>query len=284
MSNKEFHNLAEAQLNLNSPTPSYWGNLGLWRKNTPAAEQDYAQACSALAHLVAQQAQLQPDDVLVDIGFGCGDQLLLWLQHYRVEQLYGLNISRSQTQLSQQRLIGAGYAQPAPQISIGSHADMLPWAAHSLSASPTKIIALDCAYHCSSRQQFLADSYTQLAPQGQLVLCDLILDDKALGPKQKLILKTLCRLCNIPYGNLLVRADYLHGCKQLGFELQNCEDITEQVFLPFGQWLLAYRQQHASKGLRWGKYRGTAWFLRWAVQQQALRYVVISLSKAQGDK
>ena len=302
MSNKEFHNLAEAQLNLNSTETSYWGNLGLWRADVPPAQQDYAEACTAMAQLLAEYAQLNSNDVVLDIGFGCGDQLLLWLQRYGVEQLYGLNISTSQTQLSQQRLISAGYTQQAQQLFTASCADMaamdggyagnagavtsaLKWASSRLSASPTKILALDCAYHFADRQQFLADSYSLLAPQGQLVLCDLLLDESAISLRQNLALKALCRLCKIPYANLLKQAEYLDRCKTLGFEVQNFDDRSEQVFLPFGQWLQAYQQQHRDKKLSWGKYSGTAWFLRWAKRQEVLRYVVINLSKPkpQGD-
>lgn len=282
MSHKEFHNLAEAQLNLNSTEKTYWGNLGLWSKDTPAAGQDYAQACTNMATLLADCAQLNPEDVLLDIGFGCGDQLLLWLQHYGLEQLYGLNLSHSQTQLSQQRLRQASFTQQAEQCVQGSNAELLKWSSRSLSASPTKIIALDCAYHFEDRQQFLIDSYALLAPKGKLVLCDLLLDDHALSLKQRLVLKTLCQLCNIPYKNLLKQANYLARCEDIGFEVIDYIDLTDRVFLPFGEWLKAYRQQHAEKQLRWGKYTGTAWFLRWAKQQGILRYVVINLSKPQG--
>lgn len=277
---KEFHDLAETQLNLNSATPSYWGNLGLWRSDIPPAQQDYAEACSAMAQRLAQYAQLNSQDTLLDIGFGCGDQLLLWLQDYRVKQLYGLNISRSQTQLSQQRLIDAGYPQHAQQLFVGCCADMLSMnGTYAGSAVPTKIIALDCAYHFPNRQQFLADSYTLLAPNGRLVLSDLLLDQHTISLRHTLVLKTLCRLCNIPYANLLTRAVYLDRCTELGFHVEPIEDISAQVFLPFGQWLSAYQQQHRNKPLNWTKYKATAWFLRWARQHHILRYVVINLSK-----
>ncbi len=279
MAGKEFYDLAEAQLNLSSHSKSYWGNLGLWRADTPAAQQDYAQACTRLAKLVGDLAQLNPQDQVIDIGFGCGDQLLLWLQDYAVEQLYGLNISSSQTQLSQQRLAEAGFCQQAQQCRQGSYADMLKWASSTLSAPPSKIIALDCAYHFRDRQQFLAHSHTLLAPQGQTVLCDLLLGSNTLSLKNRLVLKTLCRVCNIPYKNLLKKVHYMARCEALGFEVVDFIDITEHVFLPFGEWLYTYRHAHCDKGLHWGKYTGTAWFLRWAKQQGILRYVVVNLRK-----
>lgn len=279
MSRDEFHNLAEVQLNLNSAVKTYWGNLGLWSADSDPAKQDYAEACSRMAQLLGDSAQLNHQDIVIDVGFGCGDQLLLWLQQYGVEQLYGLNISRSQTQLSQQRLATAGYAQQAEQLSLGSNVELLEWASASLFASPTKMIALDCAYHFTDRLQFLADSYQLLAPQGQLMLCDLLLDDRGTSLTNKLVLKVLCRLCKIPYTNLLKHSDYLAKCRALGFEVEKFDDITEQVFLPFGQWLQAYKLQHADKSIAWSKYTGTAWFLRWAKQHGVLRYAVISLSK-----
>jgi hypothetical protein len=67
-------------------TKPLWLNLGYWR-----TARTYVDAARAMAELVADAAELGPDDDLLDVGFGFAEQDLFWVDRYRVKHIVGLN-------------------------------------------------------------------------------------------------------------------------------------------------------------------------------------------------
>ena len=77
-------NLDERLLNLmDGPSDTYWGNLGYWEK-----ARTYPQAASALAMRLAEKARLRDAKTIVDIGFGCGDQIHCGWRHSGLNLLW----------------------------------------------------------------------------------------------------------------------------------------------------------------------------------------------------
>lgn len=268
----EFHDLSEQYLNSDT---QYWGNLGLWQHS-----HDYSSACCALANELATATQLDEHTKLFDAGFGCGDQLLLWLSKYQVKSVVGVNYSHSQTQLAKKRLTDAGYDHVAQQIHYGSVNEM------TLARDKVdRVIALDCAYHFPSRKQFFELSASLLGPGGRIGLTDILLADKKLSLLESLLLKTMLLLSRIPRDNIVSLTDYEAQLVTAGFKGIQIKDITEHVFVPFAQWLSLYKQQcleeKAEKQplLFWLKYDVTAKFLTWAYRKNILRYVIASADK-----
>ncbi|MGK0249695.1 MAG: cyclopropane fatty-acyl-phospholipid synthase-like methyltransferase, partial [Oleispira sp.] len=112
----EFYDLSERILNTGD---LYWGNLGYWQRGS-----DYSMACANLARSLAEAVDLDQNSGVFDAGFGCGDQLLLWMREYQVEFLCGINYSVSQTELAQQRLQQAGFKEAADNIHQGNVAEL----------------------------------------------------------------------------------------------------------------------------------------------------------------
>jgi len=276
----EFHDLSEKILNSGS---SYWGNLGYWQSPS-----DYSSACSALADELAQAVELGPSSHVFDAGFGCGDQLLLWLQKYKVNSIQGLNYSESQTSLAQQRLNDQGFATAAKHIRYGSVTDMCreeflrPSDSQSTEEVNT-VLALDCAYHFPSRADFLRSSYKLLNDSGRIGLTDILLSDSPSTVWQRFILRTMLFLSNIPAKNIVTLNTYKDELLTTGFDNVIIRDISAQVFTPFSDWLKVFKQsegQERSKSkLIWLKYDVTAKFLKWADRNDLLRYAVISAKK-----
>ena len=123
----EFHDLAELGLNRDGES---WGNLGYWKTAT-----DYSEACRALALLL-------------------GDQLLLWMEHFRVARIYGANLSQSQTAYAKNLLTRNRHAEMAAAIVQGDINNPDVWSATLERAHPSHVVALDCAYHFGSRFTF----------------------------------------------------------------------------------------------------------------------------------
>jgi cyclopropane fatty-acyl-phospholipid synthase-like methyltransferase len=266
----EFHNLAERLLNHESEGRTVWGNLGHWR-----TAHSYPEACAALADQLAERMRLNPDDRLVDLGFGCGDQLLHWHHQYGVQWMAGLNLSQSQTQLARSRLEAAGLS--TGRLCAGSAATLSAWAAATRITAVSAVVALDCAYHFENRAQTLCDAAALLRPGGRLGVSDLILARPPRGAVEHSALWMMCRLSRIPAHNLLIEDGYRAQWHAAGLEITDWKDLTPHVFRPFGDWLHRYRAAMPparSAGARWGKYTATARFLAWADRRRLLRYIV----------
>ncbi|MCH2040517.1 MAG: class I SAM-dependent methyltransferase [Saccharospirillaceae bacterium] len=291
MARQEFHNLAEQYLN---PPGRYWGNLGLWSRSTDdpvnllsdsadmlhGEPQQYADACCALATTLAQQSKLNAQSRVLDIGFGCGDQLLFWLQHYRIESLHGFNKSHSQTKLAQQRLRKQGYDCAANQCCYGDIAELseLQWRQLG-SQCIDRVMALDCIYHFSHRQSFLQRSQQLLISGGCLGFTDLVLlkPFSAMTLKQRLLLRLMLAASRIPQHNLKTLEQQQQSLQSAGFQQIRYHDLSQNVMLGFANWLTAFKSRYQSRHGRffWFKYQVTASFLTWAWEQRLLGYGVL---------
>lgn len=275
----EFHDLADAaSLNHESDggAPTHWGNLGHW----PRPGMRYAQACADLADRTVAGLSLRPDTTLIDVGFGCGDQVLRWIGTYGVREVHGLNLSYSQTALARESLVAAGHAATAERLEQGSATDLYAWWTRRAGAGVKAgaVVALDCAYHFApARRVFLRQAASVLRGGGQLAMSDVVLARPDLSLRQRAVLAGMARLSRIPADNLLTAQAYRLQVARAGFEIERFEDLTAGVFTPFGEWLERYRAAlHPAirRGIGWTKYRATAAFLRWAEAERVLRYVV----------
>ncbi|WP_417618143.1 SAM-dependent methyltransferase [Parasphingorhabdus sp.] len=275
----EFHDLAELALNREGQC---WGNLGYWQSAT-----GYSDACRALARLLGEQAKLDRQSVVFDAGFGCGDQLLLWLDHFRVAQVRGANLSRSQTSYAKARLANAGFPAAAHAIMQGDINDPEVWAAAPNADRPSHVLALDCAYHFPSRVEFFALTRQHLAPLGRLALTDFILSDH--HQTHSLAHRLLCWMLDrshIARANMVDRDHYLRQLQDSGFSDIRIIDISEHVMPGFARFARRVHSENtaAPSGQNTGwpgmlKYRLTGRFLHWAYRRSILRYCVISATK-----
>jgi cyclopropane fatty-acyl-phospholipid synthase-like methyltransferase len=273
---QEFHDLSEELLNSEN---QHWGNLGYWQSH-----HDYSSACGALADELAIAVQLDDTSNVFDAGFGCGDQLLLWLQKYQVNSIQGVNYSESQTKLAKKRLDEFGFSAAAKQISYGSVIDMGKKVLSHSNAGINKILALDCAYHFPSRIQFLTTSYQQLSKSGRIGLTDILLSDSPSSLRQRIILRIMLFLSRIPQENIVTLNTYENELSAVGFEHISIRDVSEQVFTPFSDWLAEFKKGEgrlkSTSRLAWLKYDITAKFLAWASRNDILRYAIITADKS----
>lgn len=270
----EFHDLAELALN---STGQSWGNLGYWEQET-----NYSDANRALANMLGQAAKLNGDSLVFDAGFGCGDQLLLWIEHFDVAGVCGVNFSQSQTRWAKQILSDAGFGASATAIGEGDATDPAAWRSAMQSSSIDCVLALDCAYHFPDRDRFFILAARNLSRAGTISLTDFMLADDfntrswRAGP-----LAMMLKLSKIQRSNFLKKRAYHRQLEAAGFTNIEMNDISAHVMPCFGPWLRAYpRQNNRQMSTRnWLKYRVTGWFLNWAYQNNILRYFVISAVK-----
>lgn len=182
-----------------------WMNLGFWPPLSgssahPREAVTYRAGCEALAAVLGDAAELGKEDHVLDVGFGCGDQVscmcsvssfntrsaalcasqdIFWVQRYDVRTVAGVNLSRPQVHLaralvrthgleSRVRLHYGSATQLPLRDALGSEECNKPHAFYS------KVLALDSAYHYRTRERFFGEAWRVLAPGGRLALCDMI--------------------------------------------------------------------------------------------------------------
>lgn len=271
---REFHDLSERLLNAESGYRTLWGNLGYWLDAST-----YPEACESLARQLAKSVELKNSDDVVDIGFGCGDQLLLWLNEFQVADLSGLNLSRSQTRHAREKLSAHGYDHIADKLYCGDiQAPPDPVCERIKGASV--ILALDCAYHFPNRAELFQFIARQSPPHCRFAYTDIVLARKP-GLFENLLLRIMLKLSRIPHDNVMQEQAYRTQLNAAGWHQVSMRDLTDHVFLPFAAWLKQYRGSQIRQGVKacWKKYQGTAMFLRWAARRRLLKYQSIVISK-----
>jgi 2-polyprenyl-3-methyl-5-hydroxy-6-metoxy-1,4-benzoquinol methylase len=213
---------------------------------------------------------------LLDTGFGCGDQLVVWLKEFKLSDVCGVNLSSSQTQYAQQKIAALQLnADIRCELQVGDCCQPSAW--QGLNQHFDRIIALDCIYHFTNKPQYYFLCKQRLLQGGALVVTDLLLNSHIKNILHKCILKTICYFSHIPFNNIKTFNEYQAELNMVGLTITTHKDISAQVFLPFGQWLKQYiadlsNGQSVTVRLSWLKYRGTAAFLRWAYQKKIFSY------------
>ena len=234
---------------------STWGNLGLWTDEAL----DYPAACEALAVRLAQAASLQPGCSVLDVGFGYGDQLLVWKKRFGVGAITGLEIDPIGIAEAHRKTAAYGDIQlrlvegPLPRLN---HCD--------------RVLALDCAYHFTPRASFFAHAMASLRPGGVLALTDLVLGDGRDHTR-------LAKACGIPPENLLSQQAYAQALADLGFVHITFESLDDQVLSGFARFGARLLRRRGLEMLRGGgpKVLATAALAAWMRRGQRMRYMLV---------
>jgi cyclopropane fatty-acyl-phospholipid synthase-like methyltransferase len=196
-------------------------NMGYWKQATT-----YDAACEALALLLAERAQLASGQALLDAGFGFGDQDLLWARRFDV-RITGFNVNAAQHEVARDRAAAAGLAERV-DFRLGSVlATGLP------DASVDRVLALESAFHFPSREQFFAESFRLLRPNGRIALADICEGRGGGGLADRLARRAADAFWQIPDANRYGVDGYCARLAAAGFVDVSVERINEHVFAPF---------------------------------------------------
>lgn len=209
-------------------------NLGYWQDAT-----DLDSASEALADLLADAVHLAPGDQLLDVGYGFADQDIRWAEVYRPAQIIGLNLTPSQVEVARRRVAERG---------LNGQIDLRQGSATAMELadeSVDKVIALECAFHFRSREQFLGEAFRVLRPGGRIAIADILPRPAQGSAWQRFKRRTSWALVagkfSIPQDNAYPIPTYHAKLKLRGYEQIRVESIRDQVYAPLHHWLHANR-------------------------------------------
>lgn len=134
----------------------------------------------------------------------------------------------------------------------------------STSATFTTILALDCAYHFRTREDFLRQSYSRLASGGKIALADICFST-AHGTVVNLLIRQFGLM---PSENIVTVGEYIGTMERIGYVDVKSEDISEYVFPGFRGFL-------AGQGVGW---RIFSWMIG-GLYASGARFVIVSGTK-----
>ena len=140
-------------------------NYGFRASRGQSYEETQAQLCLE----VFRAAEIGPADVIVDVGFGSGEQSLLLSAKYEFGQYTGFNISVNQVRHATHR---ASERDLSHKLAYKhGEAEQLPGIADD---SVDKLMAVECAFYFD-RPRFYKRAAQVLKPGGRAVLADITL-------------------------------------------------------------------------------------------------------------
>lgn len=194
-----------------------WLNLGYWRD-----AHTYPDACSAMARRLADAAQFGPGDIVLDCGFGFGEQDILWAVERNVAKIIGLNVTRLHVDVARRRMQERGLTERV-DLRLGS-ATEIPLDA----ASVDKVVALESAFHFDTREKFFDEAFRVLRHGGRIATADCVpwVGERPSGLVQRLG----WRRWGIPPANMYDRDAYREKLEAHGFTDAQVESIRHHVF------------------------------------------------------
>ncbi len=198
-----------------------WSNLGYWENS----QSSYPEACQTLATHLADRLQLKSNDRVLDLGCGQGASLLLWQQHYHVQQLCAVELQAECVQRIQHTLNSNIHIIQTSFLNLNSKLFSVPF---------NVVLCLDAAYH-SDLNSFLRSTHSVLNSKGRIGFHYLMLSNAFLNLNrfEKLQLKMLLKAADVHLEQLQLETNLQHSIEAQGYQQVVIEDLSDAVLAGF---------------------------------------------------
>lgn len=299
------------KLNIKTPFPSMWMNLGFWKTNDGKPIIHFSEAARALlerivdaAGLLARDQDLKTDPpresvAVLDLGFGCGDQTIALAEMIQAQtrpqfKYVGLSLDSSQVQTAQRTLdralkfSGASASGGLPQDSFNLYcanaAKPDTWSRAirtSVDAladgafSQRWMLALDCLYHFSpSRKPAFKLAAETL--NANVMAFDLVLDENA-SRWNKFLVRIVGLVMNCPLYTFLPEEQYREQLVECGYDGARIEieEISDHVFGGVSGFLRTQEAALSQYGIGIGGFKLAGRLFEWFDRTRVVRAVIV---------
>jgi microcystin synthetase protein McyJ len=206
-----------------------WLNFGYWKD-----ARNYPDAAIALARLLADWADLRETDDVLDVGFGFGEQDIVWVEERRARHITGLNITPLHVDVGRKRVERVGFERRI-DLRHGSATDLHEF--HD--AQFDKVVALECAFHFRTRDDFFEQAFRVLKPGGRLAATDLL---SLPGYRSNFVHRLFRKYGDNPEANVYDLETCKAKLESLGYVNVRGESIAHHVYPGIDQYTRLRRQ------------------------------------------
>ena len=258
---------------LNQPDDTLWQNMGYWEEQST-----FREACEKLTRLVAESISLTSNDALLDLGYGCGEEIKY------IQNLYSPRLIRGCTSHPRQSQYAKFLCARTRSIYLETD-DAISWCQQyprTMGGRQVElfdaVVLIDCAYHFKTRRKLFESLATHCLHTGSRVgLADIVLSPSFNAVplwKQRLMMYVLFPLMSVPIENMKVIADYKADLVDAGFTQIKVRTITANVFSPLSGYIRA--NSKARQDRRWLPFLFFSYILQWWCANDLLEYVIVS--------
>lgn len=193
-------------------------NFGYW-------DDEYMSLTNAnkkLCDFVIEQMEIKPDNKILDIGCGYGEQDFYWHEKYKYD-IVALDISEKQIKHASTK------AENNKSIKfIQGNATNLPFPDESFK----NVICLESAFHYNPRNDFFKESYRVMENDSEIVIADIVLKKNHYGIMKSIFINFFKEILSVPESNLICVNTYVEQLEKAGFEVEKI-NISSKTFKPY---------------------------------------------------
>jgi ubiquinone/menaquinone biosynthesis C-methylase UbiE len=249
-----------------------YSTWGFWSAET----RDMNEACDTMVRAVADAARITPGQRVLDVGCGGGASTLDLARLSEAREVVGIDITAE--------LLTGARADARRDGAAGVRFEHMSATRLSFAdQSFERVVAIDCASHFDTREDFFREAARVLRPGGRIALLDLVLGDVPKQLLDRALLWLLVAGWRLPPANCHDSRGYQQRLADAGFRSVTTQDVTPRVLPGATAHMLGPTYQAAFRA-EFGRVRTALWRVVLAAIARAQRAGLVKFILVTADR